>query len=426
VNRLILRTIFTVSLLATVAIRGWSQDRAGNLDDLIQQALRENPQILAAQKRYEAARQRPAQASALDETMLSLGYASAGNPLPLAGLGKEPTANIGFMVTQDIPFPGKRQLRGDIAYKEAEAEFERYEAVRRDVVSRVKQAYYRLVYARSVEELLLKNRELLSQLLKVTEIRYSVGNAAQQDVFKAQTELSLLQTRLLQVEREQRIREVEIGTLLNRTGGFSLAVIPSEPPPSMTLALDDLIAATQETSPMIRADQKMIERAELAMNLARKDFYPDYAMSGGYFYQGSMPAMYQFRLDLKLPTSFFRKQRAGLAEQNAMLAEARRNYEATGRSLYLSISDDYLMAQTSIRLMKLYEETLTPQATLALDSSMPGYETGKIEFLSVLTNFTARLEVQMSYFEEMMNARIALARLEAMTGVSLLALGGVK
>jgi outer membrane protein TolC len=330
------------------------------------------------------------------------------------------------MVTQDIPFPGKRQLRGDVAYKEAEAELERYEAVRRDVVSRVKQAYYRLVYARSVEELLLKNRELLSQLLKVTEIRYSVGNAAQQDVFKAQTELSLLQTRLLQVEREQRIREVEIGTLLNRTAGFSLAVVPPEPPPSMTIALDDLIAATQETSPMIRADQKMIERAELAMNLARKDFYPDYAISGGYFYQGAMPAMYQFRIDLKLPTSFFRKQRAGLAEQNAMLAEARRNYEATGRSLYLSISDDYLMAQTSIRLMKLYEETLTPQATLALDSSMPGYETGKIEFLSVLTNFTARLEVQISYFAEMMNARIALARLEAMTGVSLLASGGVR
>jgi outer membrane protein, heavy metal efflux system len=415
-----------IIVLACTAVSARAQNNDADLDELIRQALRENPEILAAQKRVEAARQRPAQESALDETMVSMGYTSAGNPLPLAGIGREPTSNIGLMVTQEIPFPGKRQLRGDIAMKEADAELHRHEAIRRDVVSRLKQAYYRILYTNSVEDLLLKNRELLQHLLKVTEIRYSVGHAAQQDIFKSQTELSLLQTRLLQIERERRIRQLEIGILLNRTSGFSFGAAAPQPPPSLTVSLDDLIAASRRTAPIIQADQKMIERAELAMNLARKDFYPDYAVSAGYFYQGTMPAMYQFRIDLKLPTSFFRKQRAGLAEQAAMVNEARRNYEATGRSLYLSISDEFLMAQTSLRLMKMYEETLVPQTTLAFDSSMPGYETGKVDFLSVLTNFTARLEVQMSYFEEMLNARLALARLEVMTGVSLAASGGVK
>ncbi len=425
-NRQIFIRALIVILLGSIRIPAYAQDREPNLDEFIRQALRENPQILAAQKRYEAARQRPAQASALDETMVSAGYASAGSPLPGAGLGREPASNIGFMITQDVPFPGKRQLRGDIAFKEAEAELQRYETVRRDVVSRLKQAYYRILYTNSVEDLLLRNRDLLRQLLKVTEIRYSVGNAVQQDIFKAQTALSLLQIKLLQIERERRIREVEIGTFLNRASGFSMGAAAPQAPPSMTIALDDLLAASQQDAPMIRADQKMIERAELAMNLARKDFYPDYAVSAGYFYQGAMPAMYQLRIDFKLPTSFFRKQRAGLAEQAAMVSEARRNYEATGRSLYLGISDDFLMAQTSLRLMKMYEETLVPQASLALDSSMPGYETGKLDFLSVLTNFTARLEVQMSYFEEMLNARLALTRLEAMTGVSLIGPGGVQ
>ena len=106
--------------LTLVSVPSQGQDGAHRLPDLIAEVLRESPEILAAQKRYEAARQRPAQASALDETMLSAGYSSAGRPLPFAGIGREPTSNVGFMLTQEFPFPGKRQIRGEIAYKEAD------------------------------------------------------------------------------------------------------------------------------------------------------------------------------------------------------------------------------------------------------------------------------------------------------------------
>src|SRR5215475_3841705 len=118
---------FLVGIGVSIAVVGAA--RAQSLNVLVAEALRENREILAAQKRYEAARQRPGQERSLPDPMVSLGYASNGWPYPGAGLGSDVTSNIGMMVSQEIPFPGKRQLRGEIAAKEAGAEFEQYLAV---------------------------------------------------------------------------------------------------------------------------------------------------------------------------------------------------------------------------------------------------------------------------------------------------------
>src|ERR1019366_8723290 len=123
------------------------------------------------------------------------------------------------MVSQEIPAPGKLKLKGDMASKEAQAEFQQYQAVQLAVVSRLKQAYYRLQNAYTATDLLVRNRDLLEKLLKVTEDRYSVGRAIQQDVFKAQTQLSILETRLVKLEQERRSRAAEMNSILNRAAG---------------------------------------------------------------------------------------------------------------------------------------------------------------------------------------------------------------
>ncbi|HBY62734.1 MAG TPA: hypothetical protein DEH78_23165, partial [Solibacterales bacterium] len=117
------------------------------LRPLLAEALRANPDVLAARKRYEAATHRPARESALPDTMISGGYASTGNPRPLSNIGIDPVANIGFMITQPLPGPGKRGLRGEIAEREAHAEFEQYQAAQLAVVARVKTAWHRLAAA---------------------------------------------------------------------------------------------------------------------------------------------------------------------------------------------------------------------------------------------------------------------------------------
>ena len=415
-----LHWLFPTLLLVAIPISGLrAQEERLNLGDLITETLR-NPEILAAQKRYEAARQRPSQVSSLPDPVLSPGYTSNGRPWPGAGLGTEPTSSIGLMFSQEFPYPGKQKLRGDVAVKEAEVEFQNYQSTQLNVLSRLKQAYYRRVYAITAVGVFDRDLELLRKLLRITEARYSVGRAAQQDIFKTQTQMSILETRRLQIEREQGARAAEINSLLNRRPDSPLGQPVDLQPQELSSDLKQLYASVRENSPMLRRDQKMIERAEVATNMARKEYYPDYTLSGGYFNQGSMPSMYQFRADIKLPIYFFRKQRPGVAEQAQNLAQARHNYEATNQVLAFRIKDDYLMADTSSRLVKIYGQDVIPQASLALESSLASYETGAVDFLSVLTNYITLLEYELNYHEEMQNFYIALSRLEEMTGLSLI------
>jgi outer membrane protein TolC len=323
------------------------------------------------------------------------------------------------MYSQELPYPGKLKLRGEIASKEAEAAFQQYEAVELGVISRLKQAYYRLQYAYAASDLLIRNRDLLNKLVSVTEARYSVGKAAQQDVFKAQTQVSILETRLVKLEQERISSEAELNSILNRRPGTSAGRPEDVKPKDLIATLEELYASAAQNSPMLRRDQKMIERSELAVNSARKEYYPDVTLSGGYFNQGSMSPMYQFQASFKVPIYFWRKQRAGVNEQVSMLSQTRRTYEATDQSLHFRIKDDYTMAQASWRLMKLYTQTVVPQGSLALEASLSTYETGAVDFLSVLTNFTTVLDFEMNYFDEALNYALALSRLEEMTGQAL-------
>ena len=396
-----------------------AQSSNDDLPGLLAEALRANPEILSAQKRYEASRQRPTQVSSLPDPMLSPGYNSNGAPWPGARLGTEPTSNIGIMLSQEIPFPGKRKLAGDMAVKESEAEWQQYQQVQLGVVSRLKQAHYRRAYAFATVEVIDRNLELLRKFLRITEARYSVGKAAQQDVFKAQTQISILETKRVQLEREKRAREAEIVSLVNRPPGSSIARPASLRPVPIPAKLEELYAAARQNSPMLRRDEKMIQRAELALNMARKEYYPDVTLNGGYYNMGRMPDMYMFRADFKVPLYFFRKQRAAVTEQAQGIVQTRKTFEATNQTLHFRIQDDYLMAQTSEQLVRLYSQTVIPQASLALEASLSSYETGAVDFLTVLMNYITIVEYEMNYFEELQNLHLALARLEEMTARSL-------
>jgi len=405
--------------LASLIMPLSAQESGLSLPGLISEAIKSNPEIVAAQKSYEAARQRPTQESSLPDPMISLGWVSIGNPWPGAGLGSQVLSNIGIMYSQELPYPGKLKLRGEIASKEAEAEFQQYQGVQLGVISRLKQAYYRLQYTYATSDLLSRYRDLLNELVSVTETRYSVGKAAQQDVFKAQTQVSILETRLVKLEQERASSEAEINSILNRRPGTPVRRPEDVKPKELTATLEQLYDVAVQNSPMLRRDQRMIERSELAVNSARKEYYPDVTLSGGYFNQGHMAPMYQFQASFKVPINFWRKQRAGVNEQVSMLSEARRTYEATDQSLHYRIKDDYTMAQASSRLMKLYTQTVVPQGNSALESSLSTYETGAVDFLSVLTNFTTVLDYEMNYYDEALNYELALSRLEEMTGQAL-------
>ena len=175
---------------------------------LVQEALRNNREILAAQKKVEALRQRPARASSLPDPTLSLGWTSNGGPWPGAGLGIDATSNIGVMVSQEVPAPGKRKLRGEIADEEAAAAFNEYLATRLKVVSRLKQAYHELHHAAVAIGFVDRYQELLNDMLRISEARYAVGRGAQQDILRAQTQLAIFETERVRFEQERESKQI--------------------------------------------------------------------------------------------------------------------------------------------------------------------------------------------------------------------------
>lgn len=396
-----------------------SAQQPSTLRDLIDDALRKNPEILAAQKKLEAARQRPAQAGSLPEPMLSLGYTSNGGPLPGQGLGTMPTSSIGFMASQTFPAPGKRRLREMIARAEAGGAEQEYWMAQIGVLSRVKQAWHKLHHAWEQLDLLDRNRTLLERILRVTEARYAVGKAAQAEVLKAQTQLTLLEARREKFEQEKRSREAELNALAARPLDSDIPRPKTMQAHESLLTLEQLYAAAKAASPILGREEKNVQRTELALNLARKEGSPDYTISAGYFNMGRMPDMYQVKVDFPLPFFTRQRQRAAVGEQAHSLDMARRSYQATGNTLMFRVKDDYLLSAASWRLMRIYSTTLIPQASLTLESSLPAYEAGQIDFLTLLNNLMAVLEYESAYHEEMLNYHLALLRLEEATGLEL-------
>ena len=311
-----------------------------------------------------------------------------------------------------MPFPGKRKLRGEISQKEADAEFEAYLSVRLNVTERLKQAYHELHHATESIASVKRSQDLLQNILRISEARYAVGRATQQDVFKAQTQL-------LRYEQERASKEIEINALLNRPAGGGIEATDEMEPGALTVSLDDLLAHARRDAPALAREQKLVERGELAANLARKDCYPDYTLSGGYFNQGGLPPMWQFRVDFKLPSYFWNKQRAGVNEQVFALSDARHNYEATDVSIQARIREDYTVAETALKPIDLYQKSVIPEARLTLESSLASYETGAVDFLSVFSNFMNVVEYELMYHEEIMQLHVAQARLEEMTGMEM-------
>jgi outer membrane protein TolC len=386
-----------------------------SLADAVAEALKAHPDIVAAERRYDAARQRPIQERSLPDPMLSAGYNATGNPLPGAGLGTDPNANIGVMVSQEIPYAGKRGARAAVAAREADADFQQIEAARLSVAARVKQAYYAVAYADAAGAVLERNRELLATLLKVSQQRYAVGQAAQQDVIKAQTQLSVLELQQQRVRQLRRAREGELNALLARPAGTAVGQTDDLHFVPFTETLDALVAQAAANAPMLKRDQLMIDRSRLAIDATRLDYKPDFTVSGGYAYAGSMPAMYEFRVDFNIPLQRARRA-AAVAEQVSLESAARQTYESSRLSIQGRLQEDYEMAATGVRLAGMYRDTVLPQARLALESSMASYQTGSVDFLSVLTNFSMVLEYEMTYFEELMQLHQAISRLEEMTG----------
>jgi cobalt-zinc-cadmium efflux system outer membrane protein len=389
------------------------------LEVLVREALERNPEIQAARRAVEAKRARIPQVRAWPDPTVSVSY--GGNLLPpFTVMNGDPSSARQFMAEQEIPYPGKTRLRGEIATREADAEALTYEATWRHVAAEVRQAYFDLYFADQSLSTLRQDRELLQRFAKVAEIRYSVGKAAQQDVLRAQVELSRLteretvleQTRQTLAARLNSLRDLPVDAPLGSPAGIRQSSLPA--------SLDELMAAAQANFPVLRRQRALVEGSRLSVELAQKETRPNFSLGYTYMQRAGMPDMYGITFSTSLPIFHRSKQDQAVAEAAASLESARRTEANELTLLRYRVKQEYLQAQAADQLLKLYSQGIVPQSTLTLESSLASYETGAADFLTVLSNFTTVLDYELGYHQQLATHEKTLARLEELTGLNLI------
>jgi len=390
------------------------------LKALVEEALEQNPEIIAMRRSFDMMRARVPQAKALPEPVLSYGYAGNAAPIPPFDIQKGDPASFRMLsFTQEVPYPGKLALKGKMANVTAEAEYWAYEQTRLDVVAEVKDAYFDLYFTHKAIETVTKNKDLLEKFAKIAEASYAVGKGIQQDVLKAQVEISRLIEQLSLLEQRRQTAEVRINSLLFRQPETPLGKPEEIKPQDFTYGLAELNELALTNYPTLKAQRRRIDREKYGIELARKDFYPDFSLGFIYFNRPGLPEMYGVNVGMKLPLYFWQKQRPAVAEATASAAAERQRLENTTTLLFFRIKDRYLAATTAQRLVKLYGTTIIPQSSLSLESAIAGYEVGKVDFLTLLDNLVTLLNYELSYYEQLSNVERAIAALEPFVGVSL-------
>lgn len=404
--------ILALSFMASLS--GTSRGQDGTLDQLVQELLQKNPAILAARRAVDAKRAVVLPARTLPDP--SITYENMGNLIPPTLQAGDPSSARVLRLAQEIPFPGKLNLQGQIASAEADAEMWRYEEVRREAVSELKMAYYDLFLAQKLTDVVEKSRDLLLQFSEISQARYKVGQAAQQDVLKAQVEVSRLLDRLAVLRQEKETAQVRINTLLYRPPDTPIARLQELQNPKLSRTLDELYQLALAKNPQVQMNRKDIDRGELGVSLAKKSFYPDFEFGFSFYNRSDMPQMYGLMVKATVPLYFWRKQRPELEAATSELIGQRRQYESTLSTLYFRLKDPFLKTTTDANLLELYGGAIIPQATLALESSISSYRVGAVDFLTLVSNQTTVLEYEMKYYEVLADFYKALASLEAITG----------
>ncbi len=390
-----------------------------SLRSLITELERNNPDIGAARRRYEAASKRPSQVGTLPEPRIQIVNFGVGHPISVLNDSNFAYQAIG--ASQEIPFPGKLALASEEARREAQSEFETYRGVGLDAIARLKVGYYEWFYLSKSVDILGKNRDLLERFEKIARARYAVGKGLQQDVLKAQVDVSGVVQQIELLKQRQASAEALIESLLGRRQTASLGIPAEVKRSTFDMDLTGLLKAVDQNSPRIRAQQHMVDSRAVGIERAAKEYRPDFNFNFQWQHTGSrFPDYYMVMAEVKLPVYFWRKQRYGSEEAQARFQAARQEYRSSVQEAEFTAKDQYLVAKTSERLLALYESGVIPQASLSVESNVAGYEVGHIDFLTLTNSLMSLLTFEMQYYEELAKHEQALARLEPLIGRQLI------
>ena len=350
------------------------------LPELIHEVLARNPELVAARKQWEAATTRITQARSLDDPTLSVQLWNVPQSFNVTQ-----TQNSIFGLSQSFPFPGKLSLKSDVASRSAEMTEQTVHGKERELVARLKQAYYDLFLAQKAIQIHHEQVDLIRQFVEIANAKFRTGKGAQTDVLKAQVELSMLFQHLPVLEQRRETAEAMLNTLLDRDPASPLGIAqePSQLP--LERPIDDLHRLALNDRPELKAAELAVQRNEQSRALAQRQYYPDFNVAFQRFQNFQANDGFGAYVAMSIPFAFWTKPKydAGVQEAAAAVSAARAQQHTLENLTRFQVKDLLARLRATDQVATLYRTTVLPQAEQSLEAARVGYRAGKTGFLEI-------------------------------------------
>ena len=392
------------------------------LNKFIETAKKQNPSLFEAKNKINIYKQIPDQRGSWKDPMLTFGLANL--PVDTFSFREQAMTQKQILLTQEIPFPGKTALRKEAADKDVSIVEWNLKELELKIIRQVKESFFELCFINSAIETTEQNKVLLKQFVTIAESKYSVGKGIQQDVLKAQVELSKIMDELIELEQLRANETSKLNILMNR-----LPQEPLEIPHGLTQTVFKFkITALQELAkknrPFLQGIQSVINKFTITKKLAEKEYYPNFQVGLRYGQRQDSPIQdhpdfVSGFIGVNIPIWFATKQRKKVAEENYRILTAKESYNAAKNYVFLKIQLILDKEIKSRKLINLIKTGIIPQARQSLESALAAYSVDKIDFLTLIDNQVTLLKWEIKYHRELTDYEQNLAALEHVVGQSL-------
>jgi len=387
------------------------------LQELIDEALQNNPEIKALSESWEASKMRIPQAGAWKDPQINFNIINL--PAKQFSFGLEPMTGKQFLFTQQIPFPGKTSLKEKVAGEEENVFGELFSDKKNEIIKKVKTAYYNLYLIDKSIEITEKNKSLLESFIRIVSSKYEVGRGLQQDILKSQVEISKIMEKLITLRQKRKSVSARINTLLNRSPETQIAKLPEIEQSQFNLKNEELDIIAFETRPMLNAMDNQIKRNEYSYNLARREYFPDFNISLGYTQRVDRRDFFSTMFSLSIPIFINEKQRKRVEETAHSISAVRESYIWMKNEIQYEIRELTSNIEEYEELLDLLLQGIIPQASQSLQSAISGYQVDKVDFLTLLNNQMTLFNYEIEYYRILSNYEKSLADLEFIIGKQL-------
>ncbi|HKI45294.1 MAG TPA: TolC family protein [Balneolales bacterium] len=391
-----------------------------HLQDLVNQLLENNPQLQSMRFDQQSAEAAIPAVGALPDPVLGLNLLNL--PVNSFSMDQEPMTGKQITLMQHFPFPGKLDIKQDIARKEAVVREEKIHEMRNQLVNQLKTVYYELFYVDQALKTVRKSKVIIKQLISVAETKYSVGKGLQQDVLRAQLELSSLMDKEISLRQKRSSLAGKLNTLINEPPENPVGMISEPGVLPIEYSLYQLKEQADAHSPLLGAWQAVIDQSNRKVALAKKQIYPDFSVGLAYTQRDHLSnggKGYDFvsaMFSISLPIYYKRKQNQQVQEMKLMRSSVEERYQNVRNTVYQNLQDTYTSLQKNQQLVDLYKNGVVPQAQQSFKSAMSAYQNDKVDFLSLLNSELALFNMQLTYYRALSDYNQNISDLEAVTG----------